>query len=100
MEDSFTIVSGKATIVKDPNAVLDYYVNLTDWMPVGDTVASVNPIATGVVVDSHNITGAGLFVQLWCSGGVAGVTGNVVVRFTTAGGRTDDRTLYFKMKQR
>lgn len=100
MADEFTVIANKPTITKDPNAVLDYYENFTNWLPEGDLIVSVTTIATGITVDEANITGAGKFVQLWCSGGTLGVTGTVTVRITTVEGRIDDRTLYFKMKAR
>lgn len=100
MEDSFVVIAGKPTITKDPNAVLDYYLDFTNWVPAGDTINVITTTATGITVDSSAVTGAGKFIQLWCSAGAAGTLANVIVRVTTVGGRTDDRTVYFKMKQR
>jgi hypothetical protein len=96
--ETYTIsASGKASIPKDPNAVLDYSVDLTDWLAgITDTLASHSVTGEGVTIDSSAI--AGDKVVAWISGGTAGETATATFRFTTAGGRTDDRTIYLKIK--
>lgn len=87
----------KPWIVADPDSTLDYRLDLTAWLDESsDTLASVATEADGAAVDSAAIDGK--TVVVWVSG-VTG-TASVRVRFTTAGGRTDDRTMYFKAKQR
>jgi hypothetical protein len=100
-EDTFVVVAGKATIERDPNSIKDYYINLTNWLRRhdDDTIAEIlDVIEDGVVCDSSAIVASGLKIQLWVSGGVAGAKGSLTARFRTVGGRTDDRTVYFKMK--
>lgn len=98
-DTAFTVVAGKPSITKDPNAVLDYTVRFNEWLDaIPDTLASHTVTVSGVVLDGSTIVGK--TVVLWISGGVAGVTGSATVRITTTGGRTDDRTVYFKIKQR
>lgn len=98
---SFVTVAGKRTILKDPNAHLDYTIRLTKWLasntPV-DTIASVAP--AGVVgVTLEGVTFVGPYVVLWVSGGTVGSPASVTVRITTTGGRIDDRTIYFRIKE-
>lgn len=77
---------------KDPNAVLDYVVDWSDWLGT-DTISSSNwTIATGITSTSHTSTTTTSTV--WLSGGTAGYTYECVNRIVTAGGRTDDRTIY------
>lgn len=87
-------------IKKDPNAVLDYTVDWTDWLtPVADVIVSVEWVpSTGITVvsSSNTSTTATAFV----SGGVVDADEFVTCRITTAGGRTDDRTIYFSMTER
>jgi hypothetical protein len=100
-EDTFVVVAGKPTIEKDPNAVKDYYINLTSWLQRhdNDTIAEIlDVLEDGVVCDSSAIVASGLKIQLWVSGGVAGTKGSLTVRFRTVGLRIDDRTVYFKLK--
>lgn len=97
--ETYTITNGKASITKDPNAVLDYSLDLATWLTdVSDTLASLSVTASGCTVDSSAISGTKCIA--WVSGGVAGETASVTFRWTTSGGRTDDRTIYLKIKER
>lgn len=78
---------------KDPDAILDY---TFDWapylLPTTDTIATATWLPDAgltVVSQSHTASTATAFV----SGGTAGQSLNLTCRITTAGGRTDDRTI-------
>ena len=102
--ETFEITAGnKPTILKDPNAVLDYTLDWSEWLePLTDTIASVNVAVSGVTLD--HTTNNGTSVTIWISGGTVGTRGEARVRITTVGTgarpRTDDRTVYFKIKER
>jgi hypothetical protein len=85
---------------KDPNAVLDYTFDWTAWLlPLLDTIVTATFIPdAGLTVDSssHTTTTATAFV----SGGTEGTSMNLTCRITTAGGRTDDRTIVLKIVNR
>jgi len=84
--------------VKDPNAVLDYYVDWTRWLN-GDTIAtSVWTVPAGLTNanDSHTTTAA----TVWLSGGTVGEAYKVTNRITTTGGRTEDRSFDVKIAER
>lgn len=87
-------------IKKDPNAVLDYTVDWTAWLaPVADVIVSVTWLPSpgvNVVSSSHTSNTATAFA----SGGVAGADEFLTCRITTAGNRTDDRTIFFNMLDR
>lgn len=101
-EDTFVEIAGKPTILKDADAVKDYYINLTTWLARhgdGDTIVEIiDVIEDGVVCDSSAIVASGLKIQVWVSGGTSGTKGSLTVRFRTTLNRIDDRTLYFKIK--
>lgn len=87
-------------IKKDPNAVLDYVVDWTDWLaPLADVIVTVEwvPSAGITVVSSSNTSTT---ATAFCSGGVVDAEEFVTCRITTAGGRTDDRTIHFSMTER
>lgn len=101
--ETFVVSVGKPTIVKDPNAVLDYTLDWTEWLePLTDTIASVSVAVSGVTLD--HTTNNATSVTIWVSGGTVGTPGSARVRITTVGTgarpRTDDRTVYFKIKER
>lgn len=78
---------------KDPDEVLDYQV---DWSARlgGDTIAtSVFTLeqAAGLAIDSQS--NAAKTATVWLSGGTNGVTGWLLNRITTAGGRTFDEVI-------
>jgi hypothetical protein len=104
MSETFVVgASGKPVITKDPNAVLDYIFDWTAWL-VADVIQTATPAiidfaTTGGVIDSSAISG-GNKVIVWVSGGIVGQTIGLRCRIATTGGRTDDRTVYLKVKER
>lgn len=80
------------TYIKDPDAVLDYPFDWSDWLETSDTIASyVITVASGLTLDSDSNTTTA--VVPWLSGGTAGTTYTVACSITTADGRTDERTI-------
>lgn len=106
MSDTFIASSGKYSIVKDPDAVLDYVFDWTAWLDaVSDTIATKDVVVTSgalpassIAVNASSISGKA--VVAWVSGGQAGETASLRCRITTTGGRTDDRTVYLRIKER
>lgn len=94
----------KPTIVKDPDAILDYSWDFSNVIDDGDSIATVEFIVddpeSGLVVVNQTLQGnVGV---AWLSGGVPGQTWGVTCRYHTAStpARVDDRTLYFSIKDR
>lgn len=87
-------------IKKDPDATLDYTVDWSDWLaPLADVIVSVQWVpSAGIVVESFSNSSA--TATVFVSGGVVDADEFVTCHITTAGGRTDDRTIYFSMTQR
>jgi hypothetical protein len=89
------------TYVHDPDAFLDYHVDWSDWLPAGDTVASVQIIAADDVDvgdTGHTDTVTYAWVSLITP--VAGQKYNVTHRATSTQGRIDDRTQTLVCKER
>ena len=77
--------------LKDPDAVLDYSIDWSDWLG-DDTIASSSWAAsTGITVDSDTNTTTAAIV--WLSGGTAGENYTATNSIVTAAGREDDRTI-------
>jgi hypothetical protein len=89
-----------ATFEKDPNAVLDYVIDWGDeWLEAGDEIStSAWTIPTGITKDSDTKTTT--TTTIWLSGGTDGVSYDIVNRIVTTGGRTDDRTITIKVRER
>jgi hypothetical protein len=100
MTQEFKLIAGKPTTDRDPNDVLDYYARFTRWLDTGDTITShtVDDVTGGITIASSDVSGGD--VRVWVSGGLIGTPASFTVRIVTAGGRTKDQTLYFKVKKR
>lgn len=82
-----------STFVKDPEAVLDYQVDWTNWLQTGETISTstwtVPSPLTQPTLASNTTTKA----TVWLGGGTDGATYRVTNRVVTNGGRTNDRSL-------
>jgi hypothetical protein len=91
------------TIVHDPEAYLDYGWDLTNLIDPSDILSAATFVAPlGVTVDAITLVGnvAYGWVKIddpttWTLSKIA-----ITCHFTTINGRIDDRTLYFKIKDR
>ena len=104
--ETFTVSSsGKVVILKDPDAVLDYTFDWTDWLAAADDPDDV--ITTADCEASTTVSGTvdatyhdASRVTAWVSGGEVGEQITLRCRITTQAGRIDDRTVYLKVKER
>lgn len=85
--------------IKDPDAELDYIVDWSAWLVGDDTIDTVAWEAPEdlTVEDSSNTDTT---AKVWLSGGTRGRRHKVICRVTTVEGRTDDRTLQFRIAER
>ena len=100
--------------VKDPEAVLDYSFDWSNWLdststPKETISTQTVTVPTGLTLDTSSITdgtndaGTSMtdsVVQAWISGGTAGVNYKVACLITTSAGRTDERTICIKVVER
>ncbi len=85
--------------VKDPDAVLDWSFDWTDWLANGEVIStSIFIVTAGIVVNSTSNTTQGATV--WLSGGTDGRPYLVTNRITTNQGRIDDRSITIRVKNR
>lgn len=83
---------------KDPDAVLDYQIDWSKWLPSGDTItASSWDADSGITVDTSSFTATSTTV--WLSGGTNLTTYSVTNHITTDDGREDDRTITIAVKE-
>lgn len=107
MTDTFVVDDrGKPTITKDPNAILDYTFDWSEWLdaipdlilPSG-TRAEFPLASEGIVVDSFEVVDDRK-VTVWVSGGTLGKKAQLTCRIHTVGLRQDDRSVYMRIKDR
>lgn len=90
--------------IKDPNAIMDFGVTWAAWLAsMSDTLAtsawSILTAATipALVIDTN--TSNTTIATVWLSGGLLGTRYALLNRVTTAGGRTNDRTIYVLIRE-
>jgi hypothetical protein len=89
------------SFIKDPDAVLDYKWDWSDWLDTGETIASHTIAAvTGITKDSSALTDANTSVTAWYSGGTALNDYTVTCQIVTTDSRTDDRSITIKVRDR
>lgn len=86
---------------KDPNAVLDYSIDWTEWLEETETITDSEwEASSGTIEDSSFDEKT---TQVWLSGGEAGETITLTNRVTTDSSpveRIDDRSLLIKVEER
>lgn len=98
MTDTYSeLGANRPSILKDPDAVLDYSFDWTDWL-AGDTISSYTVTVSGVTKNSDARVGA--VVTTWLSGGTLGQIASATCGIVTAGARTENRTIYLRIRQR
>lgn len=82
---------------KDPQASLRYGFDVADMLAGGDSVTGASiQSQQGVVATDAQFSGTEVYCRV--SGGTAGQTGTVVLRWTTAQSDVDERTLTFTIE--
>jgi hypothetical protein len=82
---------------KDPDEVLDRYIDWPPRLPDGDTIIhSEWEVPAGITLDDSEFTETR--TTAWLSGGTEGTTYTLVNRVMTEGGRTLDQSAKIKIK--
>ena len=85
------------TFTKDPDSVLDYIMDFSDWLDTDTITSHTVTVDSGITKDSSSNTTT--TVTAWISGGTAGNTYDVTFRITTVGGREIDRTIRIRIRE-
>ena len=76
-------------IRKDPESVMDYYIDYTSFLDAGDTIASqTTEVDTGITLDASSIVTGDKKVKHLISGGTAGTAYTVKTTAVTANALT------------
>lgn len=87
-----------ARFKKDPDAVLDYSIDWSRWL-AGDSIISSTWVVPHGLTQVTNLFSP-ITITVWISGGTVGQSYLVVGQVTTAGGRTDERTIQIDVEER
>jgi hypothetical protein len=87
------------SITKDPDAVLKYVMDWSDWLDTGETIStSTWTVDSGITKDSDTNTTTTATITL--SGGTVGEKYRITNRIVTSGSQTDDRSFYVYVNER
>jgi len=94
--------------LKDPDAILDYSLDWSDWLVSGDTILTsvwvVIPAADLIIGDGGNGAPApsilGVITTVWLIAGAVGVTYLLENTITTTLSRKDQRTVAIVVQER
>lgn len=93
------------TFPKDPSSVLDYSFNWVgdedheSYLEDSETISSYTMTADAGITKDSDSEDAGI-VTVWLSGGTAGTAYNVACKITTSMGRTEERSVLIRCKER
>jgi hypothetical protein len=99
--DQFKIgADGRATVYKDPDALLDYTFDWSDYLAAlgGDRLVDAAFTSSAGELTATELH-EGMAVA-WLAGGTTGSTIALNCRITTAGGRVDACTAFIKIRER
>ena len=99
----------ESIFIKDPDAVLDYAFNWSDWLDSdnspAETIFSYTITISGggdspisLTNDSDSKTGD--IITVWLSGGTVGEIYRVACKIVTTEGRTEERSISIIMQER
>lgn len=87
------------SFTKDPDATLDWHFDWSSWLASGETISTSTFICSaGIVVSSTSATTTN--TTIWLSGGRPGQPYRITNRVVTNQGRTDDRSITVRVKDR
>jgi hypothetical protein len=86
---------------KEPDDVLDYDIDLSEFLPSTDTISTVTPTSApaGLTFGVTTINNTTKVVKQWISGGTDGDTYTVQIKITTSEGRTKHAHFKIRVKE-
>ena len=88
------------TYSKDPDAILDYWLDWSEWLSSGDGIEASSWFSSPTGLTIFDASFGTAFALAWISGGTDGVDYLVTNRITTEDGRVEDRTFQLAVVQR
>ena len=84
---------------KDPDALLDYVVDWTDWLPTGDYIVSAAAsVPSGITLNTQSYSSTQH--TIWLVSGNTDTEYTIISRIWTNGGRRDDRSFTIRVRER
>lgn len=88
-----------ATYNKDPDAILDYSIDWSDWLGADTISQSEWDVPTGITESTPAPSNTNTTTTIWLEGGSVGTAYAIRNRITTAAGRVEDQTIYIRITE-
>ena len=88
------------TFPKDPHATLDYSLDWSEWLAVGESLTCSVWTRSSTDLKEVNTNLTTSIATIWLSGGAAGNIYTVANKIGTSGSRIDERTIAIKVENR
>lgn len=86
-------------MIKDPQAILDYSFDWSQWLSDGETIIT-HTVTTVGSIDVESSTHASGVVTVWLGGGSVDTSVTVACLITTSQARHDERTMTIAIRNR
>lgn len=87
------------SFLKDPDSILDYSFDWSDWLESGESISShIVVVDSGITVDDSGYSST--VVTIWLSGGTAGTNYNIACKIVTSESRTVERSITIRCRER
>lgn len=91
-------MSNDNKFIKDPQSVLDYTLDWSDWLGSDTISQSTFTVPSGITKDSDSFDDT--TATIWLSSGTLGKKYTITNKIVTNGGRTDERSLIIVIKNK
>lgn len=88
------------TLRKDPNALLDYALDWSEWLSSADVIVASTWTTSPAGLTEGDTHNDGLKTSIWLSGGAVGVTYTITNHVVTEDDRCDDRSFEIVVVER
>lgn len=94
-----------AVFIKDPQAIIDYSIDWSDWLAAGDSLMTGSPADGSQWIVPSDLTNEqdsndSDSTTIWLSGGINGQNYTVTNRVTSTAGRMEDRSIQIMVRNR
>ena len=88
----------EATFIKDPDAILDYGVDWSNWLTDNETISSSDwDVPSGISKDSDSFSDTK--TTIWLSGGTSGEEYRLINHIVTSQSRENDQTIKIRIRE-
>lgn len=90
----------QATYIQDPDALLDYVIDWSEWLPSGDTIDTSTWFVDDDALEIESTSKTDTTATVRVSGGTLNRRYKVTNRITTTAGLINDQTITIRIREK